>query len=50
MNFSPENYWTGDRESLTTGKSSDFNIIALENSEIILIKKEDFDHICQQIP
>jgi CRP-like cAMP-binding protein len=50
MNFSPENYWTGDRESLTTGNPSDFNIMALENSDLILIKKEDFDHVCQQIP
>ncbi|KPH14479.1 Crp/Fnr family transcriptional regulator [Chryseobacterium sp. ERMR1:04] len=50
MNFSPENYWTGDRESLTTGNPSDFNILALENSEIILIKKDDFEYICQKIP
>jgi CRP-like cAMP-binding protein len=50
MNFSAENYWTGDRESLTTGNPSEFNIVALENSEIILIKKEDFDTICHQIP
>jgi len=50
MNFSPENYWTGDRESLTTGNPSDFNIVALEDSEIILIEKENFDAICKQIP
>lgn len=50
MNFSPENYWTGDRESLTTGNPSNFNIQALENSEIILIKKDDFEYICQKIP
>jgi CRP-like cAMP-binding protein len=50
MNFSPENYWTGDRESLTTGNPSGFNILALENSEIILIKKDDFEYICQKIP
>jgi CRP-like cAMP-binding protein len=50
MNFSPENYWTGDRESLATGNPSNFNIIALENSEIVLIKIDDFEKICQQIP
>ncbi|ASK29477.1 cyclic nucleotide-binding protein [Chryseobacterium sp. T16E-39] len=50
MNFSPENYWTGDRESLTTGNPSEFNIIALENSEVILIKKEDFSILCSTIP
>ncbi|GAA4166250.1 Crp/Fnr family transcriptional regulator [Chryseobacterium ginsenosidimutans] len=50
MNFSPENHWAGDRESLTTGTPSEFNIVALENSEIVLIEKEDFDIICKQIP
>jgi CRP-like cAMP-binding protein len=50
MNFSPENYWTGDRESLSTGNPSNFNVVALENSEIILIEKKDFENICQEIP
>jgi CRP-like cAMP-binding protein len=50
MNFSPENHWTGDRESLTTGLPSEFNIVALEDSEIILIAKDDFDAICKQLP
>ena len=50
MNFSPENHWTGDRESLTTGNPSEFNIVALEDSEIVLIEKDDFDTICKQIP
>ncbi|WP_261512400.1 Crp/Fnr family transcriptional regulator [Chryseobacterium paludis] len=50
MNFSAENYWTGDRESLTSGNPSEFNIVALENSEIILITKDDFISICQKIP
>ncbi len=50
MNFSPENYWSGDRESLMNGSPSQFNIDAIENSEVILIKKEDFDFLCQKIP
>lgn len=50
MNFSPENYWTGDRESLTNETPSEFNIIALENSEIVLIAKEEFKMICRKIP
>jgi len=50
MNFSPENYWTGDRESLTTGNPSKYNIDAIEDSEILLIKKEDFERLCIQIP
>lgn len=50
MNFSPEYYWTGDRESLATGNPSRFNIDAIEDAEIILITKENFENICQQIP
>jgi CRP-like cAMP-binding protein len=50
MNFSPENYWTGDRESLTNETPSTFNIDAIENAEILLIKKADFEMLCKQIP
>lgn len=50
LNFSPENYWTGDRESLATGNPSRFNIEAIEDSEIILITKENFDQLCRSIP
>lgn len=50
INFSPENYWFGDRESLTNNTPSKFNIDAIENSEIILIKKEDFEMLCHEIP
>jgi len=49
MNFSPENYWTGDRESLTNETPSKFNIEALENTEILLFKKEDFEMLCRKI-
>lgn len=50
MNFSPEDYWTGDRESLLNGTPSKFNIDAIEDSEVILIGKEDFEMLCLKIP
>ncbi|WP_020531230.1 Crp/Fnr family transcriptional regulator [Flexithrix dorotheae] len=50
MNLSPENYWTGDRASLMTGKPTQFNIDAIENSEIILIEKTNFENLCKKIP
>ncbi|MDI9877614.1 Crp/Fnr family transcriptional regulator [Flectobacillus rivi] len=50
MNFSPENYWTGDRESLMNASPSKYNIDAIEDSEIILIEKNNFDNLCQNIP
>jgi CRP-like cAMP-binding protein len=50
MNFSPENYWTGDRESLINQTPSGFNIDAIEDSEVVLINKEDFEMLCLKIP
>ena len=35
MGFSKERWWTGDRESLLTGKPSVNNIDALEDSEVL---------------
>jgi CRP-like cAMP-binding protein len=50
MGFSKECWWTGDRESLLTGKPSVNNIDALEDSEVILITKPSFEMLCTQIP
>lgn len=50
LNFAIENWWTGDRESLQSGKPSIYNIEALEDAEVILITKPNFDQLCQDIP
>lgn len=50
LQFSIENWWTGDRESLLTGTPSKYNIEAIENTSVLLIGKEDFDKICIEIP
>lgn len=50
MNFCPERYWTGDRESLINGTPSRLNIDAIEDSEIVLIEKTNFDKLCRDIP
>lgn len=50
LQFSIENWWTGDRESLMSGKPSRCNIDALEDSELILIGKEDFEGLLKNIP
>jgi len=50
INFAPENYWTGDRESLTNGTPSRLNIDAIEPTELLLIDKSDFEKLCSQIP
>ncbi|MDQ2718763.1 MAG: Crp/Fnr family transcriptional regulator [Bacteroidota bacterium] len=50
MQFAPENYWTGDRESMDSGLPSKYNIDAIEDSEILLLKKEDFEMIRKTVP
>jgi CRP-like cAMP-binding protein len=50
IQFAIENWWTGDRESLMNGSPSKYNINAIENSSVLVIRKEDFDEICKRIP
>jgi CRP-like cAMP-binding protein len=48
--FAIENWWTGDKASLLTQQPSQYNIDAVEDSEIILFSTEQFDAICKEIP
>jgi CRP-like cAMP-binding protein len=48
--FAMENWWTGDRESLLSGRPSRYNIDAIEDSEVILIEHSRFQTICREIP
>ena len=50
IQFAPQNYWTGDRESMDAGLPSKYNIDAIEDSEVMLLKKEDFEMIRKTIP
>lgn len=50
INFAIENWWIGDRASLESELPSEYNIDALEDAEIVLILKNDFNNLCQQIP
>ncbi|MBS7232606.1 Crp/Fnr family transcriptional regulator [Flavobacterium psychroterrae] len=50
LNFAIENYWIGDRESLLNGTPSRYNIDAIEDSEVLLISKEDFAVLMKSIP
>jgi CRP-like cAMP-binding protein len=50
MQFAPENYWTGDRESMDSGLPSKYNVDAIEDSEVLLLKKEDFELIRRTVP
>jgi CRP-like cAMP-binding protein len=50
VKFAVENWWIADRDSLMSGEPAKLNIDAVEDSEAVLISKEDFDLICQKIP
>ena len=41
-NFAPENYWTGDRVSVLSGKPSLINVDAIEDTHLIVIEQKDF--------
>lgn len=48
--FATEDWWTSDMYGLITGKPSLTNIEALEDSELLLIEKTDFEKLLEKIP
>jgi CRP-like cAMP-binding protein len=50
IRFAMENWWISDRESLLTGQPSTFNIDAIEDAELILIDKKDYDAVIAKTP
>ncbi len=50
LKFAGECRWLSDRESYLTGKPSNFNIDAIEDSEILVWKKDDFRYLINEIP
>lgn len=50
IDFSLENSWTGDMESYSSEIPSNLNIDALEDSEVILISKVNFEKLLIEIP
>ncbi len=50
IQFSPENWWAGDRESLMSGQPAKFTIDAVEPTTVVLIINEDFNTLLKNIP
>ena len=50
IQFTPENWWTGDRKSLMENTPTVYNIDAVEASAVILIRDEDFQQLCARLP
>ena len=47
LKFSAENSWMGDRESMFGGSPSNYSIDAIEDSEVVLISKENFTELME---
>lgn len=50
LQFALEGWWTADLFSFLTSEPSDFNIEALEDSELLLITKPSWDKLLNEIP
>ena len=50
IQFSVEDWWAGDRESYIYEQPAKFNIDAFEDSEVLLISKDDFEMLLHKIP
>lgn len=48
--FAIEDWWTSDMYGLITGKPALTNIEALEDSELLLIEKNDFEKLLTTVP
>lgn len=48
--FAIEDYWTGDMASFMTQQPSTYFMKALEDSEFLMITKEDFERLLREIP
>ena len=49
VKFAVEHWWIADRDSLLSGEPAKLNIDAVEDSEVVLFSKQNFDLICQKI-
>lgn len=48
--FAIENWWIGDRESLSSQAPSRLNIDAIEDVEVVLFTNTNFEMLCSEIP
>ena len=50
LNFALEDWWIGDLESFFLQKPTIYNAQALEDSELLLLSRENFLKTCEQFP
>lgn len=50
VNLCTENWWVGDRESFTNLTPSNYNIDAVEDADVLLLSKENFQELIRTVP
>ena len=50
MVFAVEGWWLSDMHSYLTGEPATYNLDALEDTEVLLLKKTDDEQLCLDIP
>lgn len=50
LQFGMQGWWMGDLYSFLTGEASEYNIEALEDSELLLITKPSWDLLLDEVP
>jgi len=50
VRFAIENWWITDDESYNTGHPTRYNVDALEETEVVIIKKDDLNALFKSIP
>jgi CRP-like cAMP-binding protein len=50
IQFAIEDWWISDLQSFLSGKPASYNIDALEDSEVLLLEKENRDKMLESIP
>ncbi|MBS1508341.1 MAG: Crp/Fnr family transcriptional regulator [Bacteroidetes bacterium] len=50
IHFAPEGWWVADNHSFLLGKPAIFSIEALEDSEILMLSKENVDALSARVP
>jgi len=50
IGFAVENWWATDQESLLSGQPSRYNIEAIEDSTVVVLKNDDFEQLRREVP
>lgn len=50
LQFAPEGWWITDMNSFLTGAPSSYCIDALEDSELLMITKDGYEHLLDKLP